>query len=237
MNLLLLDDDSDFIEQYIFVSKKVDPAVDITGFSDENEFLEFICGNDSIDAILIDIELGDYNGIDIACAVYERKPLIPVIFVTGYPQKYCQGIFLSNCDLKPFAFISKPLEPIIIQQVYKKLISHLICDDRTLHLRSGHEDFFILFDDIIYLESFKYQTHIYTKDEMITVNVKLKELSKQLPDYFLFSHNSFLINCKYVTKFNSTDVTLEYGKTAPISRSRKDKFCGELLYMKGFLKC
>lgn len=237
MKLLLVDDDINFIDQYISVSKKVDQKVDIIGFSDENEFLEYICKDESVDGILIDIELSDYNGIDIACAVYDQKPSIPIIFVTGYPQKYCQGIFLSNCDLKPFAFISKPLESVIIEQVYEKLINHLLCEKKSLHLRSGHNNFFIDPDDIIYLESMKWQTHIHTKEEVITVNIKLKDLSKQLPEYFLFSHNSFLINCKHVLKFNSTDVTLEYEKTAPISRSKKDEFCKKLLYLKGFLKC
>ena len=85
-------------------------------------------------------------------------------------------------------------------------------------------------EDILYLEIAKSGSYIYyfkNSGELCTVKVKekLKELYPQLCAYgFEFAHNSYLVNCHFLHKWNSRELELITGKRLSVSRAREKKF-------------
>lgn len=79
----------------------------------------------------------------------------------------------------------------------------------------------ILCHKITYVESNKRTVKIVTKEKEYVIYMKMDYLEMKLPDYFLRTHQSYLINMKFVRKFSAEGVMLSGEKLEiPISRSR-----------------
>jgi DNA-binding LytR/AlgR family response regulator len=50
------------------------------------------------------------------------------------------------------------------------------------------------------------------------------EISTKLPESFVRTHRSFIVNCSFVTKYNSTNIWLNYALEIPLSRTYKAHF-------------
>ena len=75
------------------------------------------------------------------------------------------------------------------------------------------------FDDIIYAEVFNRKVMVHTTFEDIEYYGKLTELSEKVGMDFYRTHRSYLVNLKYVEKYNATTIWLERG-TALISKKQ-----------------
>jgi two-component system LytT family response regulator len=92
--------------------------------------------------------------------------------------------------------------------------------------------------DIIRIEADRsYSWFHLTSNRKILVSKHLKEFQDLLGDrYFFRSHNSTLINLKYVKKFVRKDggyIEMLDGSQVPVSRNRKDLFLMHMAKFKG----
>lgn len=81
-------------------------------------------------------------------------------------------------------------------------------------------------ENIIFCESDGNYTTLYLTDRRITCSKKLKDIEARLSqENFLRTHQSYLVNLDYVTKYYRRDngrLELIDGKIIPVSRSRKE---------------
>ena len=209
------------------------PDAEIIGFDKEDKLIQSLSG-DKVDCVFMDICLDNTSGIDSAKHVKDISPDTPVVFVTGYPQQYCQSIFLEHFDFEPFAFVCKPVEPNVLQRVFEKLESKGKDKSATITLHSGRQDVILNTQEIIYVESNRWYVLVHTKNKVITVRAKLSDIEQLLPESFISSHKSYVVNASYVRAFNSSAVTLTDGTELPVSRSHKTDFKQKILSIKGF---
>lgn len=69
----------------------------------------------------------------------------------------------------------------------------------------------VLLEDIIYAEVFNRKVMLHTTDGDIEYYGKLTELSEQTGEDFYRTHRAYLVNLKYVEKYNATTIWLEKG--------------------------
>jgi DNA-binding LytR/AlgR family response regulator len=234
MRLAVLDDEKAFINEFSDVVSKIMPDAKVIGFDKEDKLIKSIAC-DKFDCIFMDICLENDNGIDLAKRISDIMPDIPIVFVTGYPQQYCQSIFLEHFDFDPFAFVCKPVERQVLQKVFEKLESKSKEQSVTITLHSGRQDVILNTNEIVYVESSRWYVLVHTADKVITVRAKLSDIQMLLPENFISSHKSYVINTNYVRAFNSSAVTLTDGSELPVSRSHKNDFKQKLLSIKGFV--
>ena len=55
---------------------------------------------------------------------------------------------------------------------------------------------------------------------MWTVYMKMDELEKILPEYFLRCHKSYIVNMNQILSLSSEGIVLESGKKLPVSRAK-----------------
>lgn len=77
----------------------------------------------------------------------------------------------------------------------------------------------VLLADIIYAEVFNRKVMLHTTGGDIEYYGKLTDLSEQTGEDFYRTHRAYLVNFKYVEKYNATTIWLEKG-TAPISKKQ-----------------
>ncbi|MFA6403995.1 MAG: LytTR family DNA-binding domain-containing protein [Salinivirgaceae bacterium] len=79
------------------------------------------------------------------------------------------------------------------------------------------------FDDIKYIKSVgKYLTLYLDHETNHTICSTFKSLNQYLPESLFFqTHESFIVNIKYIDKFTSTNVMVN-GETIPLAKNRQE---------------
>jgi two-component system LytT family response regulator len=202
------------------------------------------------DLVFLDVEMPNGTGFDLLSHFPEKD--FDVVFITAFNHYAIKAIKFSAVDyiLKPIN-ISEFVEA--VDRVIKK---------RSEKPSQSNESFKILMEnlksalptrlaiptaegmeylnpkDIIRIEADRsYSWFFITGNRKILVSKHLKEFQDLLSDrYFFRSHNSYLINLKYVRKYIRRDggyIEMQDGAKIPISRNRKDLFLIHMSRFKG----
>lgn len=182
----------------------------------------------NIDAAILDISIGNENGIEFAKKLQKEYPYIKIIFITSY-LKYAKDIF----SVEPIYFLGKPLEE---EKLYEAIER---ADDlnkkqqsEVIKIHSYGQIYILEMYNIKYVESDKRNIYIYYKDEMIKALMHLNEIEEMLSEDFLRCHQSYLVNMNYIQKFSKI-IELKSGEDIPVSRPKfevaKNKFTQYLI--------
>lgn len=103
MNIIVADDERLAVENMVPLLRKLEPESQITGFTETDDVLEYIKGN-QVDIVFLDIEMGEDSGIGLAKQCKEIAPYINIIFVTGYSE-----YMLDAFRLRASGYLVKPV--------------------------------------------------------------------------------------------------------------------------------
>lgn len=85
MRIIAVDDERLAVEYIRRLLYRVEPQAEFAGFTEPDEAFADLLANKA-DIALLDIEMGEYSGIELAKRCKERCPTLNVIFVTGHSQ-------------------------------------------------------------------------------------------------------------------------------------------------------
>ncbi|MCQ2482978.1 MAG: LytTR family DNA-binding domain-containing protein [Clostridia bacterium] len=217
---ILICDDDKCVTEYIRTSLlKLHPEIkNIKTNSNPEEI-----ANTNCDILFMDIELNEYNGIDLAEQMLQKNPAVKIIFISGY-HKYAQDIF----RVSPVYYLQKPIQENMLDTAYMKAINELGSkQEATFTFNKNGSLYTLPCSEIIYFESSKRCCTIhYAKDnsldciEMSEFYSKLNDLDDTLPDYFIRCHQSYLVNMNYISSIEKKHLNLVTKETLPISQSR-----------------
>ena len=220
MKIAICDDEQKSLEHIVTQVASVDLNCDISAFINVADMMERIKDGEKFDAVFMDIEwYGEQKGIDFAAELYKLFPKIKIIFVTGYSERYSQQVFLKHTNLK--GFISKPIDPAILQKNLLKIRDEMILDENhklLLHFNGivvGVDPY-----DILYIESRGNTATVYSTNSKQLCYEKLDVLAKRLPGNFILTHKSFLVNMDKIQYIERERVVLEQKIEIPISKAR-----------------
>lgn len=115
MKVIIVDDEKIILEGIEKNILKVYPEFDINSFIDANEAIEFV-NNNSCDVALLDIQMPEITGLELAQKLKKIKNNINIIFITGYSQ-YAVNAFTLNAS----GYIMKPPRKSDIINVFENL--------------------------------------------------------------------------------------------------------------------
>lgn len=202
------------------------------------------------DLVFLDVEMPNGTGFDLLAHFPEKE--FDVVFITAFNHYAIKAIKFSAVD-----YILKPLNITEFIEAVRKVLQK-----RGSSKSHGDENFKILMEnlkspvpsrlaiptaegmeylnpkEIIRIEADRsYSWFFLTGNRKILVSKNLKEFQDLLSDrYFFRSHNSHLINLKYVHKFVRKEggyIEMQDGEQIPISRNRKDIFLVHMSRFKG----
>lgn len=182
------------------------------------------------DLLLLDIQLPDMLGIDVARQIRQTDPSVMIIFVTNLAQYAIEGYSVQAFDyvLKPvnaFAF-SKKLERAV------RVLSHTE-NDLTLEIKGKNGSRWIAADSVTYVEVRSHEVFIHTEQECIRQWGTLAQYETLLkPLHFIRCNASFLVNLKYVRTVIKDQVDVNRDML-PISRTFRKDFLNMLAQYKG----
>ncbi|MBR1812227.1 MAG: LytTR family transcriptional regulator DNA-binding domain-containing protein [Lachnospiraceae bacterium] len=200
-------------------SKEKQEELEVTWYRTGGEFLSGY--RHTFDIVLMDIQLTQLSGMDIARMLREIDNHVILIFITSLAQYAVEGYEVSALD-----FMVKPVAYPLFQ---KKMSRALSCcspsDEKSilLKLREGLE-YRTVPSRIRYLEIQSHDIIIHTTTEDLVAYGNLKQLEDILdPKSFVRCHRSYLVNLAFVTGVHSSSVLLDKDEL-PIAKLKKADF-------------
>lgn len=160
-----------------------------------------LCLKQKPNLIFLDVELGQEIGFDLINELRSFYNTLPFIIMTTAHDHYAKQAV--NNDV--LYFLSKPIDNDELQKALTKFEkaqaehrNHLVIKDKNGHTLMQYED-------IIYIEAQSNYCDIHLKfGKKNTVSKTLKEIENLLPNTFLRTHKSYLVNTIFIEKVNTT---------------------------------
>lgn len=187
---------------------------------------EILTDDNFPDILLLDIKMPGMDGLDTAKVLREKGWRKILIFVTGEEDRV-----FASFDLHAFHFLVKPVPDEKLREVLNSAVSELehmekppADADRYIDVRSGTSHIRMNLKKLLYAEVFNRKTILHTKEGSIEYYGQLSALEKLAGSDFYRIHRSYLVNMKYIERYDKAFVTLTGGDSIPIARREYDGF-------------
>lgn len=193
------------------------PETEIRSYEDPDRALSDMRREKALPGmVLLDTNFGRSGGVDTAKEIIKRHDEMPIIF-TGKSYERVQDIF----DVDPVYFLKKPIEPDLLEKALEKGEKKAQdLESQCITIASRGIFHRVKCGKIFYAESSKRVITLTGEDETWTVYMKMDDLEKMLPKYFLRCHKSYIVNMNQILSLSSDGVVLECGKKLPVSRAK-----------------
>ncbi|MCL2204508.1 MAG: LytTR family DNA-binding domain-containing protein [Defluviitaleaceae bacterium] len=189
-------------------------TVHISHFKSAEAFLFAYEDDKSVDLLLLDIQMGEMDGMTLARKIREDNNKVQIIFITGISDYVAEGY-----DVSAVHYLLKPVKEEKLYTALDKATANLSKPKRAISIDTADGITLVDVDDIAYVEALDHALAISAKGSIINAKMPLYKLEEALADErFIKTHRSYLINLAHVKRVTRTDVILDNGTALPLSR-------------------
>ncbi len=220
-NIGICDDD---INQISFLksllkdwAEKNNYNLKIKEFNNAESFLFHYEEEKNFDILLLDIEMGEINGVELAKKVRKEDETLQIVFITGYSDYIIEGYEVSALH-----YLMKPVNTDKLFQTLNRAVEKLKHNEKFLFLETIDGNIKIPFYQIEYIEVIKNYITVYAKEEY-TSKITLTDIEKLLDNSFFKTSRSYIVRLSAIKKITKTSVVLNSLAEIPISRGMYQK--------------
>ena len=188
-----------------------------------------ILHNEQIDALFVDINMPDLNGLDFVKSL--STPLL-VVFTTAYSEFALEGYKVNAIDylLKPFGLddFIRAAQKVKKQYELMNAVSVSVVDmDDAIFFKTEYKIVRVDIKQIMYVESMSEYLKIHLVDEPkpIIVLLSMETIEERLPmNSFMRVHRSYIINLKMIKEVNKSRIIMNSDTYIPIGDNYRDAF-------------
>ena len=220
LNIALCDDDAKLLNNVkIFILgyfKNISRSARIKEFAHSNRLVESISDGDRFDIYILDVEMPEANGFEVARKIRITQPNAVIIFLSSHLECADEGY-----KVHALRYVHKLKLPVAIPEALDAAIMELERIDEGSLLVSYYGNLTrILHRDIIYIKKTLRSLEIVTTEQgTISDNRGLRELYGVINDSrFIFTERSCLVNLDFARQIEGSFLVLKSGEKVPISR-------------------
>ena len=233
LNIVLCDDNAQFlILLESFVRKeckniipqdkdfKIGPA-----FGNGEDVIEYI-KNNHVDVLLLDIDMPNLNGFEVARILCKDYKDIKIVFMSAY-----DNFVYSAFEFYPFAYLRKSHISEELPKVLKRIVEKLHESERQLTLETSEGMKRVDVSSIAYVESKRnyYSVHLVHGKEY-TCRGALSDFEKEVSEYDFFRiHSAYLVNLEHIERMLDKGYVLVKNASLPIAQRRMQEFKKEYM--------
>ena len=231
MNICICDDDTAVCEHLQSTIYK-HGAHRLTIYHSAEELLFECDGSFPFDCIFLDIQMKQMNGMECARKIRKFDKKVNIAFFS-----VIQDYVFEGYEVNAIRYLLKPLREEQCFDLLDILEAALQKERSYIYLNKTRIDC----GRIRYVESIGHYTSIHVEqdgggEEVLENKISLLELLSQLPECFVQTHRSYVVNLDYVESLIKEGCLLEGGTLIPISRKSLKKVNQAFLdYIKGGL--
>lgn len=195
------------------ISKKQNCMLSLRVFESAEAFL-FHFEEAKIDAALLDIELKNMSGYELAREIRKTNSKIPIAFITGVKDYVFDGYKVDACG-----YILKPIDEESMLELIKKIQDKLSTSEKSLMVKTKEGIVSLWESEINYVESSDHSTIVNTTKGRYISSRKLSQWLEELSkDKFFKPHRCYIINLGLVEKIEKEYVSMKNDVKIPIAR-------------------
>lgn len=206
-------EDAAFVQQQLLDwAKERRVEVQAEQFSSAESFLFRYEEDKTFDILLLDIEMGEMDGVTMAKQVRRENETIQIVFITGYSDYIAEGY-----EVEALHYLMKPVNREKLFMVLDRALAKHKQNERCLNLELSGEMVRLPFYEIRYLDVLKNYVTVHAKREY-TVKRTLGDFEAELDDRFFRVGRGLIVNLKEIRKVTKAQVYLADGTVLPLPR-------------------
>lgn len=241
MKAIIVEDKEYIRKGLLNLLQLIDTDVTIIGECESVKDAVVVANACKPDLIFLDINLLDGTAFDFLDQTEHLS--FKIIFITAYEEYALKALKMGAVD-----YLLKPVDVEELQAALQK-IKNLPIDEQKQQIKavkavwnnedatlilSLHDSFQVVdLNELLYCESDKgYTTFYCINNKKYIVSKTLKEFEERLLNAnFTRPHQSFMVNLKFIDKYEKSGVIyLKNGKKIPVSSRKKDQFVTTFLH-------
>ena len=191
--------------------KHVDVSVSV--YDSAESFLFHYEDDKSQDILLLDIQMAELSGIELAKQLRKENDLVQIIFITAISDYIAEGYEVSALH-----YLLKPVGEDKLFDVLDKAVERLQKSQQTLLVNTSEEIVRVLLSDIVFVESFAHYVLISTNNGDLETRANIGDMEKLLGKAFVRCHRSYIVGLRHVRRITKTAVVFDDGREVPVSR-------------------
>lgn len=234
MNVYVIEDEVLARQELIYLLKETG-KINVIGEAEDMHQALWDINDKQPDAVFLDIELENGNGLQLAKQFRNIKKPPMIVFVTAYDEYALDAFELDAID-----YIVKPIDKVRLLKAVNKLmklsstsyteskgeILPLVSKDKKHSISIKEEDRIIVINtkDILYIGTENRQAYVQTIEKKYITDTLLYKMMDKLGDDFIQVHRGYIVNIKQIAAlepwFNRTYlIILKNGAKISVSRS------------------
>ncbi len=179
--------------------------------------------------IFLDINMEGMDGLETAGQIKAEYPQVHIVLVTAYI-----NYALDGYKVKASRFLLKDDLEQTLPECMDDILQEISREERMVEFDFVEGNVRLRTDDIIYIETSRHKNVFYTRSQSFSIYRKMDELEENLKGMgFVRTHQSFLINMKYIGRISSYVMTLTTGKEISVPKSRYSDVKRQYMLYKG----
>ena len=229
---LVIDDEPLALQQLAAYTEKI-PFLQLVAQCQSAIEAREIIGREQVDAIFVDINMPDINGMDFVRSL-AAPPL--VVFTTAYSEYAVDGYKVDAVDylLKPFGLDDFRRAAMRVKKRFE--LENTVSSSQPvaaapaspqqsndIFLKTDHRVVRISIDDIRYVEGMSEYLKIYIEGQRpLVVLLSMKKMEERLPDHFLRIHRSYIVNMRKVQEVTKNRIVMDADTYLPVGDIYKE---------------
>lgn len=198
--------------------------ITVRKFSSSEAFLFCYEEEKDFDILLLDIEMGGENGVELARKIRKDDDTVQIVFITGFPDYMAQGY-----EVAALHYLMKPVEQDKLCEVLDRAAANLVKSEKRLKVSFDRQTDFVPLDKILYIEADRQFVCIHTDHHIYRMKASLTEVEMALDERFFRCQRSFLVNLGMVVRIRNHCVTLKNGEEISISRGKAKEIADAII--------
>lgn len=168
------------------------------------------------DLLILDIQLLNMTGMELAKEIRRKNKVVKIVFLTGVADYAIEGY-----EVGAVRYLLKPLKMEILEEVLDEIREelHHKQEQNFFYTKNG-QTYRIPYSHIIYVEANGHYSKLITQDETHEWKANFSNI---LPDFksqgFCLLKRGLLVNLRYVNCIMKTECVLESGERLPVAKS------------------
>ncbi len=178
------------------------------------------------DGFLLDIQMNQMNGMELAHQIRDRHLDTPICFITGVKEYVFEGY-----DVNAIGYILKPFEQDQIHRILQKMLALSKTEEKSICIPVDGDVLRLKVKDLIALEACGHDTALYVYGKsVVMIHTGIQSALKLFPEHFFFQiHRSYAVNLHRIVKITKDCCVDENQKEYPISRGNRTKVMQEFM--------
>lgn len=181
-------------------------------FLSAEDFLFHYTEQNDFDILLLDIEMGNMDGVTLAKKLRQENETMQIVFITGYSDYISEGY-----EVAALHYLMKPINVEKLFSVLDRAVEKLHKNEKILHFEFAGEMVLIPLYQIRYIDVQLNYATIHAKED-VTLKKSLSDLATLLDDRFYRVGRSAIVNLTCISRVTKTDIHLNDDTTIPLPR-------------------